>query len=613
MSSLFSSVSELAGEAVEAAREIVLSDDEFAPVERPCLPSQDTNAAERAEWLADARQRWQFEYDYIQGMAVLKIDGITETSLSQAVRARKYLPREARPPVDYIPLRAASLTALARSTLRERVSEGLVADTGPVDDIADYNRIVRRPLKLPETCERWTEDRVFAWQRVAGANPLVIQGIDAIPDHVSLTDDRLAGVWREGLHLADELAAGNVFMVDLFIVHKVGTATDDSGTRQVWPAVGIFHVDRTADANAPLMPLAIQLGAEANPNLVFTPNDGPRWTIAKVALQCADITLHEMGTHLGRAHFGLESLVVAAYRSLSHRHPLMVLLQPHFRIVLFNNFEGRELLVNEGGKVDTLMAGGRAGELHLVRESAVTGETDDPDGSPQTRPISLDNFDLPRDLRERRATNIPQYPYAEDGLAVWEAIFQYCTEYINVYYNDDHAVQNDAELQEYVRLLGAHDGARLADVPAVQTRTAVADLMTRVIYASGPQHSAINFAQYEAAASASNVPLALYRALPPDLHTWDDQRASAFLLELLPPIEKAKAQLSTIVELTSFHYDQLGHFKPGDFKDPIVEPIIERFQERLAALDHTIEARNSERFMAYPFLQPQNILNSTSI
>jgi len=612
MPDLLSTASELAGEAVDAVRGILIDDEEFEPVSRPCLPSQDSDPGRRAEWLADARARWQWDHSYVEGMALLDEGDTANPTIKQALTPNKHIPREAHPPIDYIPRRAASLTELALSVVRERFAEGLEADKGHVTDLDTYNRIVRAPLKLPETCERWREDAVFAWQRVAGANPLVIQKVTTLPHHIPLTDAQLKGVWRDGLVLEDELAAGNVFMTDYTIMEAVSTTSDDSGTRQVWPVVGLFHVDRSADEHAPLQAIAIHIGMSGNPLQTYTPNDGVRWDIAKSAHQCADITLHEMGTHLGRAHFALETIVVAAYRNLAHNHPLMVLFQPHFRIVVFNNFEGRELLVNPGGKVDQLMAGGVASQLHLVMVS-VDGFEHDTDGSPQTKHWTFENFDLPIDLDVRGVKDIPNYPYAEDGMDVWNAIHTFVSEYLDLYYNDDHAVQNDTEVQAWLAEMRDEKGGMMKGVPDVHTKEMLARVATRVIFASGPQHSAVNYAQYECAASASNMPLALYRALPWDLRNWTDERAEAFHKEMLPPIEKAKEQLSTIVELTSFHYDQLGHYKEGDFKDELVEPIIQRFKETLAALDHTIEVRNSKRLVDYPFLQPKHILNSTSI
>jgi hypothetical protein len=45
----------------------------------------------------------------------------------------------------------------------------------------------------------------------------------------------------------------------------------------------------------------------------------------------------------------------------------------------------------------------------------------------------------------------------------------------------------------------------------------------------------------------------------------------------------------------------------------LVQAAIARFQERLAAVDHIVDARNTARLVPYPFLKPSNILNAASI
>jgi hypothetical protein len=44
---------------------------------------------------------------------------------------------------------------------------------------------------------------------------------------------------------------------------------------------------------------------------------------------------------------------------------------------------------------------------------------------------------------------VRDYPYAEDGLLLWDAYEQYFTAYVELYYADDAAVKNDPWLQEW--------------------------------------------------------------------------------------------------------------------------------------------------------------------
>jgi lipoxygenase len=44
---------------------------------------------------------------------------------------------------------------------------------------------------------------------------------------------------------------------------------------------------------------------------------------------------------------------------------------------------------------------------------------------------------------------VRDYPYAEDGLLLWEALQRYFTAYVGLYYADDAAVKKDTWLQEW--------------------------------------------------------------------------------------------------------------------------------------------------------------------
>jgi hypothetical protein len=44
---------------------------------------------------------------------------------------------------------------------------------------------------------------------------------------------------------------------------------------------------------------------------------------------------------------------------------------------------------------------------------------------------------------------VNDYPYAEDGLLVWNAITKYFTSYINMYYPTDADVVNDKYLNNW--------------------------------------------------------------------------------------------------------------------------------------------------------------------
>jgi hypothetical protein len=47
------------------------------------------------------------------------------------------------------------------------------------------------------------------------------------------------------------------------------------------------------------------------------------------------------------------------------------------------------------------------------------------------------------------ALRVRDYPYAEDGLLLWDALERYFTAYVGLYYTSDAAVKSDPWLQKW--------------------------------------------------------------------------------------------------------------------------------------------------------------------
>ena len=210
----------------------------------PTLPASDPDPEGRAEQLAEARQAFRWDHDYLSPLALIEENG--DSADNGALSYKSALPDAAQPTASYMLKRGTSLLGLGVANLG-----GMGEDTYTTLD--DYISVIEKPLEVPEIVSRWREDAVFAWQRVAGCSPVVIHGIRAIPDTLAVDEARLRGVLREGLTLHGELEAGNIFLCDYSMLAGIGTSTDDSGTRQMTPCLALYHVDRSADERAPLM------------------------------------------------------------------------------------------------------------------------------------------------------------------------------------------------------------------------------------------------------------------------------------------------------------------------------------------------------------------------
>lgn len=142
--------------------------------------------------------------------------------------------------------------------------------------------------------------------------------------------------------------------------------------------------------------------------------------MAKTIVQIADFNYHELISHLAATHLLIEPFVVTSHRQLADNHPLKVLLLPHFEGTLFINWAAQLSLVNDGGKVDTLFSGTIESSRKLVAERLN---------------LSFNEAMLPNQIRLRGVDNSSLvYPYRDDALSLWDAIFKWVSAYLDVYY-----------------------------------------------------------------------------------------------------------------------------------------------------------------------------------
>jgi arachidonate 15-lipoxygenase len=467
-------------------------------------------------------------------------------------------------------------------------------------------------MPRPAYMDPWPGDDAFLRQRVAGVNPVVLRRVDSLPANLSVSDARLAGVLPAGLTLAALARGGRLFLCDYAMVEGITLGVTPAGPKYVGAPLALFFVD---DAGA-LRSLCIQLGQSPD-DPVVTPRD-PAWLLAKTYMQVADINHHELGTHLCRTHFVLEGFAVAAARTLSSRHPVAVLLRPHFRILLWNNFEGKMILLSASGLATQLLAGGAQGSVQLVQRSYAGYDAPPVAGleRPRVPGWTYASWDIPGELHSRGVADtslLPDYPYRDDALSVWEAVGRFVRAYLSVYYASDEVVQADTELAAWAAELSDPQAGRVPDLPPLRGVEDLAALLTRVIFTCGPQHAAVNFPQYDAAAFVPNMPGAAYAPPPAGLLQLSADQLSAALMKALPGPAQAHLQVDTVTELTSYQFDKLGHYEPDDFTDPGALRAVAAFQADLAQVQSTIEARNARRSVPYLWLLPERIPNSTSI
>lgn len=508
----------------------------------------------------------------------------------------KSLPKRLGFPLGVIAQVAKAEAELLANRAAVRLKEGFhgIADDAP-STLATCDALFAL-IGVPPVA-RALNDRAFAWQRVAGANPFVLRRIARVPDHFPVTEALFA---REtgGDRLAAALAEGRAFLADYAVLDGLPMGQTKAGVTRYFSAPLALFV-REAKGRA-LLPVAIQCVQTPSANApVFGPSDGAAWEMARLAVQVADANVEESFQHLGRAHFLIEAFALAAERQLSTRHPLFVLLAPHFHGTLAINGAARDKLVVPGGQLDELLAPSLEGSLALVRKGLSS--------------FDLETASFTGDLAERGLTDrdaLPEFPFRDDGAAIDAAIGAFVRDTLALAYESDANVASDPELRAFVAELSSRDGGRLPGLPArIETLDALGALVSCVLFTTSAHHAALNYTQADFMGWTPNMPTAAY-APPPTASGGDRDAAWS---RALPAHGLASAQLEFMWQQSQIRDDRLGQYPAGHFADPRVAPLLARFQTALDHAEAEIAEREATRLLPYPYLRPSLLTASIHI
>lgn len=495
---------------------------------------------------------------------------------------------------------AASLRAMIEMSDAERQAIGSRAPRS-----LDSYRDLFNTIALPGMAWEFIDDATFARLRTAGPNAAMITGISALPANFPLSAAQYASVVN-GDTLNAALVDGRVYICDYRELEVLQAGVWEGRAKFVYRPMALFALPPGASS---LVPVAIQCGQDPaeNPIVLPTPHAGMQWgwEMAKQVVQVADGNYHELFAHLARTHLVIEAVAVATQRHLAEMHPIWALLVPHFEGTLFINNAAATSLIAPNGPIDHIFAG-------TITSSQLAAADD-------RLAFDFAGSMLPAELAARKVADksaLPDYPYRDDALLVWQAIREWAQGYVAIYYANDAAVTGDTELSAWA---GAIVGeGRIAGFPAITTRAALADVCTMVMFTASAQHAAVNFPQRAIMEFAPAVTGAGWAAAP----TAQAGNEKAGWLAMMPPVSLALEQLDTLYLLGSLYYRPLGDYRcrsfpyPQWFRDPAVigpEAPLPRFQAALVQVEQQIVARNAGRMYPYPFLQPSLIPTSTNI
>ncbi|UBF26815.1 lipoxygenase [Kovacikia minuta CCNUW1] len=473
-------------------------------------------------------------------------------------------------------------------------------------------------------------DREFARQRLAGQNPMVIRRVQPADQAIlqPWLGESYALMDGSTVDLTHAVTENRLFIADYPLLQHL-TESDLQPGRYVGSPIALFY-----QANTGLEPVLIQLekGRVVTPSHAC-PGTLDDWMRAKLYVQTADVTFHELISHLCYTHLAMEAFAIATPRQLPTNHPFYRLLRPHFQFLLAINTRGNTILLGEGGAIDELMAPTRKASIGLINRAY------------RERPFQ--DYALPHDIQRRGLGTefLPDFPYRDDAMLLWNAIARYVSRYLQRYYPDDQAVQKDIYLQAWVAELSNpldaspaqtqfpqaptwmpkswidSTGLNLEHLPSyprvpefppgqlgeVLSLQQLIDIATVIIFTCGPQHAAVNFSQFDYVGYVPNAPFALYSR--PDV--------PASLEELLPPANEEVEQIALAFALSGIRWGQFGSSELIQFKDSGDRQILKQFQADLEMIEATIKARDQQRStnsgIAYPYLLPSRIPNSINI
>lgn len=474
-------------------------------------------------------------------------------------------------------------------------------------DVADFYNDLFKAIPLPEVAKNYASEASFSQYRTQGPNPMLIAVVAKLNANYGITDKGYKSIMGEDDSLAAAIQEKRLFVCDYAELEKL-TENDSQlfQSRFVPSPIAFFARAKAAKS---LTPVAIQTYQnQSDGDIVYAREAGTRdywkWMQARTMVQNADGNYHELFVHLARTHLVIEAVAVATHRNLSRRHPLWVLLMPHMEGTLFINEAAAASLISADGPINMVFGG----DIHTTQEVA---------GADRLNYDFYANM-LKSDLKRRgvdSTTVLPDYPYRDDALLIWDAIESWAKDYVDVYYQSDRDVSDDKELLAWTDDIITN--GQVAGFKVIACKAQLVQVLTMIIFTASAQHAAVNFPQrtlmsYPPALSAAVTGEQPFK-LKAGQQAWENT---------LPPFIPSIVQVSTLVLLGSVYYRKLGEYRSNTFPylpwfghNEITKKggPLDRFKQTLEDIEKHIESINITRDTPYPYLLPSQIPPSINI
>ncbi|XP_076896587.1 linoleate 13S-lipoxygenase 2-1, chloroplastic-like [Bidens hawaiensis] len=492
-----------------------------------------------------------------------------------------------------------------------------------IEDAQNNVLLFETPAIIDRDKFAWMKDSEFGRQTLAGLNPLSITLVKEWPLKSSLdpkvygppesaiTKEIVESAIRGFCTLEEAIENKKLYILDyhdifLPFVNKVRSQKNYKTT--LYGSRTLLYLLPTGT----LRPLAIELvrpPSDDKPQWkqVFTPCWDATgmwlWKLAKIHVLAHDSGYHQLVSHWLRTHCCTEPYIIATNRQLSKMHPIHNLLHLHFRYTMEINALARESLINSNGVIE---GGFSPGKYAIEMSSAVYGLAwrFDQEALPAdliARGLAEEDPDSPHGLK----LFIEDYPYANDGLVLWDIIKEWVTDYVNHYYPEDHQIKSDEELQAWwteIRTKGHADKKDEPWWPVLNTAKDLVGIVTTIIWVASGHHAAVNFGQYDYAGYIANRATTARVKIPSEDPTADEweafkRRPEDELLSALPSQIQATKIMAVLDVLSNHSPDEeyIGATTESTYEAvPQIKAAYERFAGRLKELEGIIDARNAD-------------------
>ncbi|KAL8548815.1 hypothetical protein ACS0TY_007905 [Phlomoides rotata] len=505
-------------------------------------------------------------------------------------------------------------------------TNGFLANIIPrlVRTISDIGDSVLR-FETPQFIDRdkfaWIRDAEFGRQTLAGINPMCIQLVTEWPLKSNL-DPEVYGPPQSAIttELVEEDIGGlctveealkqkKLFILDYhdLLLPYVNKVREIKGTT-LYGSRTLFFLMPTGT----LRPIAIELTRPPSKGKgqwkeVFKPCWDPTgvwlWRLAKTHVLAHDSGVHQLVSHWLRTHCCVEPYIIATNRQLSAMHPIYMLLHPHLRYTMEINALAREALINASGIIEN---GFSPGKYSMELSSAAYDQQwqFDLQALPADlihRGMAVEDPSAPHGLK----LTIEDYPYANDGLLLWDAIKQWVADYVSFFYPESSLVESDEELQSWwteIRTVGHGDKKDEPWWPRLQTPDDLVGILTTIIWVASGHHAAVNFGQFDFGGYFPNRPTIARTPMPTEDPNDEEkklflERPEAFLLQCFPSQVQATVVMAILDVLSNHSPDEeyIGDKMEVHWEgNKVITAAFERFNGRLKEIEGVIDARNAD-------------------